>query len=85
MSLATSAATRPQFAQGKQDNTKNGVAALWYIVKFNLLCSLEESFRVVPSCGERSFPKSQEARSKPARLDRRSLATSDNRHDVRLG
>jgi glycosyltransferase involved in cell wall biosynthesis len=41
------------YEQGKKIGYSDGVAALWYILKFNLLCSLKESFRVVP--GQESF------------------------------
>jgi hypothetical protein len=30
---------------------KDGVAALWYIFRFNFLCSLEDSFRTLPQAG----------------------------------
>jgi hypothetical protein len=30
---------------------KDGIWALWYIVRFNFLCSLENSFRVLPEAG----------------------------------
>src|SRR5215469_13852768 len=36
------------YEEGKKIGTKDGIAALWYIVKFNLLCNLEESYRSVP-------------------------------------
>ena len=37
------------YQEGKKIGFKDGVAALWYIFKFNLLCSLEQSYRVRPS------------------------------------
>ena len=37
------------YDEGKKIGFSDGVAALWYILKFNLLCSLERSFRVLPS------------------------------------
>ena len=37
------------YEEGKKIGFKDGVAALWYIVKFNLFCSLEGSFRRVPN------------------------------------
>jgi glycosyltransferase involved in cell wall biosynthesis len=46
------------YEEGKKIGFKDGVAALWYILKFNLLCGLEDSFRVVPARG-RQFARSQ--------------------------
>jgi glycosyltransferase involved in cell wall biosynthesis len=43
------------YEQGKKIGFTDGVAALWYILKFNLLCGLKESFRVVPGRESRSF------------------------------
>ena len=37
------------YDEGKKIAMKDGFAALWYIVKFNLFCSLKESYRTVPS------------------------------------
>jgi glycosyltransferase involved in cell wall biosynthesis len=37
------------YEEGKKITAMDGLAALWYILKFNLLCSLKESYRVVPS------------------------------------
>lgn len=37
------------YEEGKKIGLMDGVAALWYIVKFNLLCGLSSSFRTVPS------------------------------------
>ncbi|HWE48521.1 MAG TPA: glycosyltransferase family 2 protein [Bryobacteraceae bacterium] len=36
------------YEQGKKIGMKDGIAALWYIVKFNLFCSLTQSYRTVP-------------------------------------
>lgn len=36
------------YEQGKKIGMKDGFAALWYIVRFNFLCSLEDSFRKIP-------------------------------------
>ncbi|MBA3438389.1 MAG: glycosyltransferase family 2 protein [Pyrinomonadaceae bacterium] len=33
------------YDEGKKIGAKDGLAALWFIIKFNLLCSLEASFR----------------------------------------
>ena len=39
------------YEQGKKIGMKDGIAALWYIVRFNFLCSLEKSFRTLPEAG----------------------------------
>jgi len=39
------------YEQGKKIGMKDGIAALWYIFKFNFLCSLKDSFRVLPEAG----------------------------------
>jgi glycosyltransferase involved in cell wall biosynthesis len=39
------------YEQGKKIGMKDGIAALWYIVRFNLFCSLEKSFRTLPKAG----------------------------------
>ncbi|HLH30990.1 MAG TPA: glycosyltransferase family 2 protein [Terriglobia bacterium] len=36
------------YEQGKKIGTKDGLLALWYILRFNLLCSLNNSFRTIP-------------------------------------
>jgi glycosyltransferase involved in cell wall biosynthesis len=40
------------YEQGKKIGMKDGIAALWYIFRFNFLCSLEDSFRVLPEAGK---------------------------------
>jgi glycosyltransferase involved in cell wall biosynthesis len=37
------------YEEGKKITALDGVAALWYILKFNMFCDLKESYRVVPS------------------------------------
>jgi glycosyltransferase involved in cell wall biosynthesis len=37
------------YEEGKKIGFMDGVAAGWYILKFNLLCSLKDSFRVLPA------------------------------------
>ena len=37
------------YEQGKKIGLKDGIAALWYIVKFNLFCSLRKSYRTLPA------------------------------------
>jgi glycosyltransferase involved in cell wall biosynthesis len=46
------------YEEGKKVGFKDGVAAAWYIVRFNLLCGLEDSFRTLPARGQqtRSMP-----------------------------
>jgi glycosyltransferase involved in cell wall biosynthesis len=39
------------YEQGKKIGMKDCIAALWYIFRFNLLCSLEDSFRDLPEAG----------------------------------
>ncbi len=41
------------YAEGKKIGLKDGFAALWYIFKFNLLTTLEDSYRVVPKVSSR--------------------------------
>jgi hypothetical protein len=36
------------YEEGKKIGAIDGLAALWYIVKFNLLCNLAKSYRRVP-------------------------------------
>ena len=36
------------YAEGKKIGLKDGFAALWYIIKFNLFCGLKQSFRMLP-------------------------------------
>ena len=36
------------YEEGKKIGSKDGIAALWYIVRFNLFCSLEKSYRHLP-------------------------------------
>ena len=54
------------YEEGKKIGTKDGVAALWYIVKFNLFCSLKKSYRLLPAFGPSLFPSvSREGYAKP--------------------
>ena len=39
------------YEQGKKIGMRDGIAALWYIVRFNFFCSLEKSFRTLPEAG----------------------------------
>jgi glycosyltransferase involved in cell wall biosynthesis len=39
------------YEQGKKIGMKDGIWALWYIFRFNFLCSLEKSFSPLPEAG----------------------------------
>ncbi len=39
------------YEQGKKIGMKDGILAFWYIFRFNFLCSLPNSFRVLPEAG----------------------------------
>jgi len=39
------------YEQGKKIGMKDGIAALWYIFRFNFLCSLKDSFSPLPQAG----------------------------------
>lgn len=45
------------YEEGKKITYIDGVAALWYIVNFNLLCSLKKSFRSMPKPRTLRHPK----------------------------
>ena len=46
------------YEQGKKIGMKDGIAALWYIVRFNLFCSLESSYTTIPeTTASRSYGK----------------------------
>ena len=36
------------YEEGKKIGAKDGIAAFWYVIKFNLFCSLERSYRLLP-------------------------------------
>jgi len=36
------------YEEGKKIGTKDGIAALWYLVKYNLLTSLSASYVMLP-------------------------------------
>jgi glycosyltransferase involved in cell wall biosynthesis len=46
------------YEEGKKIGIPDGVAALWYIAKFNLFCSFKKSFRNVPQI--KPLPKSEQ-------------------------
>ena len=37
------------YEEGKKIGARDGIAAIWYILKFNLFCSLQESFASLPA------------------------------------
>jgi len=39
------------YEEGKKIGVKDGIAALWYIFRFNFLCSLKNSFTALPEAG----------------------------------
>ncbi len=50
------------YEQGKKIGLSDGLAAFWYIFRFNFLCSLEDSFRTIPSAvREESFARQKRA------------------------
>jgi len=50
------------YEQGKKIGAKDGFAALWYIVRFNFLCSLENSYRTLPTARrEQPLPQQEES------------------------
>ena len=54
------------YAEGKKIVFMDGVIALWFVIRFNLFCSLRASFRQVP-----------DLRHKPNRLPIESIETAD--------
>ena len=65
------------YAEGKKIGTKDGVAALWYIVKFNLFCSLDNSYRHVPAASS-TFPSNAESEGY-ARSEEKGVSISNSR------
>jgi len=53
------------YQEGKKIGFTDGIAALWYIAKFNLLSSLEGSYRVLPTCRPVPFSEHQGAPGGP--------------------
>jgi glycosyltransferase involved in cell wall biosynthesis len=52
------------YEEGKKIGLKDGMAALWYILKFNLFCSLKKSFKKNPAelsiASQKSIDRAQE-------------------------
>jgi hypothetical protein len=40
------------YEEGKKVGVSDGIAALWYIVRYNLLCTRKQSFRSLPQLAE---------------------------------
>lgn len=51
------------YEEGKKIGMRDGVAALWYVVKFNLLCNLKKSFRTFPSATNLQFVEKADYRN----------------------
>lgn len=49
------------YSEGKKIGIKDAVAAFWYVLRFNFLCSLKDSFRVVPEIGSAARRKARGA------------------------
>lgn len=43
------------YEEGKKIAARDGVAAFWYVIKFNLFCSLKESYRSLPTNADPAF------------------------------
>jgi hypothetical protein len=52
------------YDEGKKIGVSDGLAALWYLVQFNLLVGLDGSFRTRPNLGKRSDPMAEAAGTK---------------------
>ena len=48
------------YEQGKKIGMKDGFAALWYIFRFNFMCSLEKSFTKIPHLADSRYHPHQE-------------------------
>ena len=40
------------YEEGKKIGVTDGIAALWYIVRYNLLCTRKQAFRTVPQLSQ---------------------------------
>jgi glycosyltransferase involved in cell wall biosynthesis len=47
------------YEQGKKIGPMDGVAAFWYVVKYNVLCSLGSSYRKIPNLGRQTVEEHQ--------------------------
>jgi glycosyltransferase involved in cell wall biosynthesis len=48
------------YEEGKKIGLMDGVAAAWYVLRFNVLCSLKGSFHTLPSLGKRQDSNSSD-------------------------
>ncbi len=60
------------YEEGKKITYRDGFAALYYILRFNLFCSLKNSFVVLPECSVKSVHSGFE-------IDRTALKEPENR------
>jgi glycosyltransferase involved in cell wall biosynthesis len=67
------------YQEGKKIGTKDGVAALWYIIKFNLFCSLKKSYRLLPAIGPANFLSADQERYVTHKEKRVALSESSRR------
>jgi glycosyltransferase involved in cell wall biosynthesis len=58
------------YDQGKKIGLKDGILALWYILRFNLFCSRRNSFREIPKLINTESPNVNGAPSDPLRIPR---------------
>jgi glycosyltransferase involved in cell wall biosynthesis len=63
------------YEEGKKIGMTDGIAALWYIVRFNLFCSLGNSYRRMPAVG--SPPVFGESIKTSERTSAKDMALSD--------
>jgi glycosyltransferase involved in cell wall biosynthesis len=49
------------YEEGKKIGFKDGLAALWYIIKFNLFCTTRDSYRTLPACGSHPSRQARQA------------------------
>ena len=61
------------YEQGKKIGLKDGLAALWYLVRYNLLLDLKHSYRAIPTLG------------KPKPLERAELTVPQEPRALRAG
>jgi glycosyltransferase involved in cell wall biosynthesis len=47
------------YEEGKKIGLKDGIAALWYVLKFNVFCSLKQSYNATPIITNKSFQQIQ--------------------------
>jgi glycosyltransferase involved in cell wall biosynthesis len=53
------------YAEGKKIGLWDGIAALWYVLKFNLFCSLKRSYRQVPAIRSHDLRRFDTVHSEP--------------------